>query len=196
MQESKYYKRKCKKVVNKVWLTKLLIGIIFVLISLIYVNFSDKNLDNYKKVILEDNISFASINNLYQKYIGKTTTKAKDKATDDSAKDMLTFNEGIIYESIEQYNNSYKMKVGKEYLVNFLKPGIIVFVGEKDGLGNTVIVQGNDGVDIWYSNVNMTTYGMYDYVSKGETLGTSNDEYIYLTFVNDGNYLKYEEYIK
>lgn len=194
MQESKYYKRKHHKESDKGWLTKILISVIFVLVSLIYVNFSDKNLNFYKKNILEDNISFASLNNLYKKYVGNVATKENNK--ENEADEMLTFNEGLIYESIEQYNNSYKLKVGKEYLVSFLKPGIIVFIGEKDGLGNTVIVQGNDGVDIWYSNVNMTVYGLYDYVSEGESLGTSNDEYIYLTLVDDGTYLKYEDYIK
>ena len=80
-------------------------------------------------------------------------------------------------------------------MVEVLVPGIIVFDGEKDDLGNTIIVQGNDGVDVWYSCVTMKEKGLYDYVSKGDILGISNDVYVTISIYEDGKLLDYEEYI-
>ena len=73
--------------------------------------------------------------------------------------------------------------------------GIIVYIGDKDDLGNTVIVQGNDGIDIWYSGISLKEYGLYDYVSKGDILGLSSDVYVTISIYEDGELLKYEEYI-
>lgn len=191
MIDCKYYRKKNNKKSNKcgntVWLSKLLISIIFVLTSLIYMNISDDTQNSYKKNVLEDNIDFYEINQVYDKYIGDGEEQSDTE---------LTFNDSIIASEVISYGDSYRLNVGTDYLINIMKPGIIVYIGDKDGLGNTVIVQGNDGVDIWYSNVLVSEYSLYDYVSVGDTIGTSNDEYIYLTFLKDGDYLTYEEYFK
>ena len=60
-------------------------------------------------------------------------------------------------------------------------------------MGNTVIVQGVDGIDIWYSNLGEVKYGMYDYVSSGDILGLSNEYYL-VSLYKDGNMISYEEY--
>ena len=39
-------------------------------------------------------------------------------------------------------------------------------MGEKEGYGNTLIIQGADGVDIWYGNVNSTSLKLYDYIER------------------------------
>ena len=41
----------------------------------------------------------------------------------------------------------------------------------------------------------MLSVNLYDYVEKNILLGTSINEYIYLTFMSDGKYLDYEKYI-
>ena len=182
---SKYYKNEERP--NKIWVTKLLLSIIFLLSSLIYINFSNKNKENYTNKILENSISFTKMNNIYDKYIGASNKESSNK-------ELLTINENLNYTSLTQYNNSTELTVGQDSPVNILKPGIIVYIGEKDDLGNTVIVQGNDGVDIWYSNILVTEYSLYDYVSKNDIIGTTNSNYLYLTIVKDNEYLTYEEY--
>lgn len=78
--------------------------------------------------------------------------------------------------------------------ISVITSGIVVFIGEKDDLGNTVIIQGNDGVDIWYSNITDTDISVYDYIEAGSILGSSNSEDIYLTINKDGEFINYEEY--
>ena len=56
--------------------------------------------------------------------------------------------------------------------VSLIQSGIVVYVGEKDNLGNTVIVQGVDGIDVWYSNLGNVNVSLYDYVSNGDIIKT------------------------
>ena len=70
----------------------------------------------------------------------------------------------------EEVDGRYKFKQDAESPAISLTPGIIVFYGTKEELGNTVIVQGNDGVDIWYSGVTLSSFSIYDYVSKGNKI--------------------------
>ena len=83
----------------------------------------------------------------------------------------------------------------KNYLIPINESGIIVFIGEKEGYGNVVIVQRVDGVDEWYGNISNVNVKLYDYVKKGDLLGDTSD-ILYLVYKKDGNVLNYEEYFK
>lgn len=169
-------------------ISRTLLTIIFVLASVIYTNLSDKNAELYKKYVLENSLSFTKINNLYQRVFGKVDITQKENDS------TSVFFNSIQYSNIENYKNGVKLTVGINEAVNVITSGIVVFVGAKDDLGNTVIIQGNDGVDIWYSNITDTDIKVYDYVEAGSILGTSNSEDIYLTISKDGKYISYEEY--
>lgn len=189
MKDSKFYKKVygTKKNNNKTWITQLLITIIIILTCLIVNNLSKD--DNLLKNWLERDLSFAKLNTYYQKFIGHK------EDNDNKGDDMLTFNDTSTDEIPEKINNSYKIKMTNTNSINALKPGIIVYIGEKDDLGNTVIIQGNDGVDIWYSNITNVEYNLYDYIKEQTTIGVAKDDTMYLTFDKNGKYLSYEEYI-
>ena len=71
---------------------------------------------------------------------------------------------------------------------------MVVFIGEKENYGSTIIIENLDGIDFWYSNISTTNLKLYDYVEKGNLVGeVSND--LYMVFSKDGKYLNYEEYI-
>lgn len=169
-------------------ISRSLVAIIFVLGSIIFTNVSDKNKELYQKYVLEDSLEFTKINELYQSLFGKVDITSKKD--DDSS--LVSGN--ITYTNIEPFKNGVKLTVGMNEVVNVITSGIVVFIGEKDDLGNTIIVQGNDGVDIWYSNITDTDIKVYDYIEAGSILGTSNAEDIYITICKDGEFMNYEEY--
>lgn len=171
-------------------ISRVLITIIFVLGSIIYTNINSDNKKLYKKYVLENSLSFTKINNLYNDLFGEIDflKKTKDNSTP-------VFN-NISYSSVENYKNGVKLNVSMNETVSAITSGIVVFIGEKEELGNTIIIQGNDGVDIWYSNITDTNIKVYDYVESGSILGTSNSNELYLTLIKDGKYMNYEEYIK
>ena len=164
---------------------RLLISIVITLIILILIKSSnDFKTIFYKKVYI-DNISFAPISNLYNKYIGNINLFNKLEPV---------FNEKLEYESLEPYLDGVKLKINNN-LVPINESGIVVYIGEKEEYGNTIIIQRIDGVDEWYASINNSNIKLYDYVEKGNILGEV-DEYLYLVYKKDGNILNYEEYIK
>ena len=80
-------------------------------------------------------------------------------------------------------------------MVPVLESGIVIFMGEKEDYGNTVVVEQIDGVDVYYSNILTDGIQLYDYVEKGSLLGEVQDKNLYLTFQKDGEYLNYKDYI-
>ena len=195
MKDSKYYRKKMQeKNKNKFaeckWLTKLLLSIIIVLICLIVTNFSVEIKNSFKNYVLEQNLNFGSINKLYDKYV--------DGGIENSGETIEVVNESDnTFSNIKSNGDgTYSLSIERENGVLALNAGLIVFIGDKDNLSNTVIIQGNDGIDIWYSNVSVTEYSLYDYVSKGDILGLSLNDNIILTIMKDGNKLTYEEYFK
>lgn len=177
---------KPSKFINK-FCTQILISIILVLSCAIYVNISADNLSFFKNKLFQDTLLFVKINNLYAKYFGDVIPNKVNQTTP-------VFNSKIEYAQITKENNSYKLTLNSN-VIHPLESGIIVFMGEKDNLGNTLIVQGVDGVDIWYSNISFEGLTLYDYIEKDTILGNANSNNIYLTFMKDGNFIGYENYL-
>ena len=170
--------------------SRTLVSVIVVLLSAIYINYSNKNFQKYKENLFEHSISFTRISKTYNKVFGQIIPIDIEKGTT-----KMVFDNKITYDSIEEYNNGYKLSLTNN-LVTSLYDGIVVFIGEKEGYGNTVIVQGSNGVDIWYGNVTNVGVSLYDYIDKKSTIAEAKDNTLYLVFNRENEYLNYEEYLK
>ena len=178
-----------KNNVGTIFFIKLLISIVITLVILILIKSSSNFKNEFYKKVYSDNISFTQLKQVYNKYIGNLDI------FDNVVKTEMVFNEKLIYKSKEKYLDGVKLNVDANYLVPINESGIIVFIGEKEGYNNTVIVQRVDGIDEWYGNIQNVNVKLYDYVSKGELLGDVNNN-LYLVYKKDGNILNYEEYLK
>ena len=87
------------------------------------------------------------------------------------------------YSKEDRAVNGVSLNIGTNYNFYSLCGGIVVYIVEKEKLGNTIIIQGTDGIDYWYSNLENISVNLYDYIEKDILLGTTKDEFIYLTFV-------------
>lgn len=168
---------------------KLFISIILMLIVLILIKSSSNFKNSFYEKIYGTNFSFTQLNNIYNKYIGSFDF------LDEVAKTEAVFNETLTYQNKEKYLDGVKLIIDSNYLVPISESGIVVFIGQKEGYNNTVIIQRIDGVDEWYGNIENVNVELYDYVKKGELLGESNNN-LYLVYKKDGNVLNYEEYLK
>ena len=167
-------------------LTKFLLAIIFFLISIIFTNISDKNLLFYKEYVFTESLPFTKIKGWYEDLFGEVLPSDDSTAT--------VFNGKLVYKEIEDYEDGEKLVVSKNSLVNNITSGIVVFSGDKDNYGNTVIVQGIDGVDIWYGNLENVSVNLYDYIEAGSIIGQTKNENLYLVIKKDNEYIKYENY--
>lgn len=188
---SKGYKKKLvlKNGVKK-FINRCLIVIILFLCCLILLK-SNKDFKNYLiKYVYEDSVHFTKLKELYEKYFGKVLSVDKVLPSEEKV-----FNEKISYEKANVYKDGVELKVSNNYLIPNLESGIVVFIGEKEGYGNTIIIEQVNGVDVWYSNVKVNNIKMYDYIEKGSLLGESIDNKLYMVFQKEGKYLDYKEYI-
>lgn len=167
-------------------LSKFLIAIIFFLSSIIFTNISDNNLLLYKEYVLTESLPFTKIKGWYEELFGEVLP--------DSKNNQMVFDGKLLYKDIKDYYDGEQLTLNNNTLINNITSGIVVFIGEKDNYNNTVIIQGVDGVDAWYGNLENVSVKLYDYVEKNSVLGQTKDDKLYLVLKKDNDYLKYENY--
>lgn len=178
-----------KKSVRK-FINRCLIVIILFLGCLIMVKSNTSFKSKIIDYVYSDSFKFTKLRSIYEKYFGKILSA--DKVVPEEKK---VFNEKINYNSANVYKDGVKLAVSSNYMVPTLESGIVVFMGEKEGYGNTIIIEQIDGIDVWYSNIKSNQVKMYDYVEKGSMLGEVSGDTFYMVFQKDGNYLNYKDYI-
>lgn len=171
------------------FLNRFLITGLITIICLIVLKSNSFLKDSFYNKVLNVNFNFAYVNDLYGRYFGGVLP-----FSDFFSETTTVFNETLSYDGYSSYLDGVSLNVSSNYLVPSLDSGLVVFVGEKEGYGNTVIVETVSGVDMWYSNMSSISVDMYEYVSRGDFLGNC-DNNLYLVFKKDGNVLDYQEYI-
>lgn len=170
--------------------TRVLITVIIFLVGMILV----KNNTEIKNVILEQiynkNFKFTKAKKIYEKYFGAILSS--EQFTND---EQAVFQEKLTYKKANTYLDGVALTVDNNYMVPVLETGIVIFMGEKEGYGNTVVIEQIDGVDVSYSNISTDGIQLYDYVEKGSLLGEVNNKKLYLVFQQDGEYLDYKRFV-
>lgn len=175
-----------RKLVNK--LTILLLLVLGVIIGIK----TNKDFKQFVKVkVFEETFPFSKINSLYQKYFG-TSLPFEGVLKNDTE---TVFKEKLSYSKKEKYQDGLKLTVSKEYLAPVLESGMVVFIGDKETYGKTVIIQQIDGIDVWYSNMDNINVNLYDYIEKGTLIGSVKESSLILLFKKDGKILDYENKI-
>ncbi len=175
---------KIMRFINKC-LSAILIGVI----ALIVMEYSPKFKTFMNEEVLGKNISFGFIGKIYNKFFGKVLpTSSNDNV-------VKVFNEKIDYSNKEKYLDGYKLTVTNNYLVPVINSGIVVFIGEKEGYGRVITIEGEDGVTLTYGNIINTDIKLYDYVTKGSFLGEVNENTLYIIALKSGEYQDFETYI-
>lgn len=172
-------------------ISKICFCIILVLLCLIFFKASPNFKQKFYSTVYEENFSFTTINSIYEKYAGSSLPFENLFNNPTST----VFNEKLNYSDAHKYLDGVKLIVEKNYLVPSLEKGLIIFIGEKEGYGQTLIVQQSDGIDVWYGNIDSINVGMYEYIEKGDLLGEVGSTELYLLFKKNGEILDYKEYI-
>ena len=167
---------------------RLLIVVVLFLTALIACKSNSQIKDKVYKYLYTEDISFTKIKKIYNKYLGGFLPIKKEVDTE------KVFQEKLKYTDLSIYQDGIKLSVGNNYLVPALQEGMVVFVGDKENYGNTIIVEDLEGVRYWYGNITTSSLKLYDYIEKGSLIGETSTN-LYLVFSKDDNYLDYEKYI-
>ena len=168
----------------------MILGII-TLITLIMLK-SNMNLkSNFYKYVYQDNIKFATINNWYTSKFGSPIPFSNLLS---SYETIPVFNEQLSYTEASKYKDGVNLTVDYQYLIPSLDSGIVIFIGDKEGYVKTVIVQQENGIEVWYSNLEEINVKLYDYIKKGNLIGVANKN-LYLVFIKNGEVMDYKKYI-
>lgn len=167
----------------------LFLGVI-VLGLLISFKANKENKNFITNFLSTNHISFAKINKWYQDNLGSILPFKKEKSTNE------VFNEKLEYSNLEEYKSGIKLTTKDKYLVPNINEGIVIFIGDKEEVGNTIIIQSSNEVEYWYSNVENISVNLYDYVSKGEYLGEVKNKTLYLSFYKNNEAQNYKEYLQ
>ncbi|MDD4298184.1 MAG: M23 family metallopeptidase [Bacilli bacterium] len=173
------------------FIMKLMILCVMFLSSLIYIKSSTVNKQRFYDMFLKDNLSFAVINNLYNNHLG-SVLPFKDIIKNNKP----VFKEKLVFSDSSIYKDGVMLNVDESYLVPVLDSGIVVFIGNKEDYGKTVIVQQSNGIDVWYGNIDNLNVKIYDYIEGGSLLGETVDNKLYLVFKKEGKILDYKKYIQ
>lgn len=185
LQEKLVLKKSVRRFINQT-----LISIIILLVGLIVIRKDVSLKEKINKRIYEDNIEFIKVKNLYDKYFGELLP-----IENIVPKEQPVFSEKITYEKEEKYLDGVKLTVTNNLMVPNMKDGIVVFIGEKENYGNTIVVEQTDGIDVFYGNIDNVNVKLYDYVESGTLLGQAKNNNIFLVFQKEGNNLDYKQYI-
>lgn len=193
MYESKFLKKQNKNNSKLLkFINKILFLVLLMLLCVILCESNPKVKKFVKEEIFEKNLSFAKINKWYKDKFGSVIPIDDIVPSDEN---VLVFSEELDYIKEDKYHEGVKLTVSKNYLIPVIKSGIVVFIGEKENYGRTVIVQQVDGIDCWYGNLDTESVKLYDYVEKGSLLGETKQDLLYLVFQKDGDFLDYKNYI-
>lgn len=188
-------KRKNKENYIGIFIKNIFIKVFLVVFLLVFCSLFMKKNNNYKSFIFDKiynhNVSFAFIKKYYNKYLGDIIPFESISPQ----KKVISLNK-IEYIEKSTYNNGVKLKLDNNYLIPILNDGIVIFIGEKEGFNNTIIIEDDNRVDYIYGNLDDINVKLYDYVKKGDLLGTVKDNSLYLMFEKDGNVIDYKKYIK
>ena len=169
-------------------LIKISVVIIFLVFGSLIVN-KNTNIKNFLyKNIYNSYLSLSKIKGIYTKYLGNISL------LNNETKEV--FNEKIRYNELSTYNNGIKLSLDNNYSIPIIRSGIVIFIGNKEGLNNTVIVEDENGIDYIYGNLSKINVKIYDYVKENDYLGEALDNTLYLVFQKGDKYLDYKEYLK
>jgi stage IV sporulation protein FA len=79
---------------------------------------------------------------------------------------------GKILENFEKNGQGIMIETGKGAAVQSINDGNVMFIGVKEGIGKTVIIQHPDKSETWYGNLDEIKVKLYEFIEKRTVVGT------------------------
>ncbi len=179
-----------KKIINNSF-SMILLSFVIILFLLIVKKVNPDLTKNIKTAIFDKSFNFIKVNSLTKKVFGKEFIYQDSKNNS-----LNVFNDELDNTDVHKYYDGEKFQVSNNLPIGIFESGVVVYSGFKENFNNTVIIQGIDGYNIWYGNLNNIGVSLYDYVEKNSLIGSADGNFIYILIEKDSKFYSYDEYKK
>ncbi|MDF0726772.1 M23 family metallopeptidase [Cytobacillus sp. S13-E01] len=171
---------------KEVFMFKILLSVCLVLIvAILYKNQSPQfdSARQFVKGTMENDFQFAAITKMYEERFGSPLAifpKDKNDNGEQVAQNEPTTPYAVpvnarVLQGFEVNGQGITVETGSKSAVKAMNEGVITFVGNKDELGKTVIIQHADGSHTWYAKLQSIDVSLYQFVKTGQELGKVMD---------------------
>jgi stage IV sporulation protein FA len=176
-------------------LIRLLISAIIVLCLAIVLKSSSPMSGKVHSVVqklFSQEFQFASATKWYEKHFGSPLTLFQKNKTDiarNSEQNLAVPASGKVLQNFKIDGKGVIIQTSQNQKVEAMKEGVVLFVGNKDSLGKTIIIQHADGSESWYGKLKEAKVNASDRVESKQVIGK-------VSTTNDGKYGSYYFAIK
>lgn len=133
---------------------------------------------NFVEKTFETEFQFTKVSAWYEKQFGKplalfpSSERGESKEEDPNIKAVYAV-PATVTQSFEDNGKGIMLETVSDSNVVALNAGMVTFIGEKENLGKTIIIQHSDGSDTWYGKLDSINKDvkLYDVVEKGAVIG-------------------------
>ncbi|MGE6375567.1 peptidoglycan DD-metalloendopeptidase family protein [Peribacillus muralis] len=156
---------------------KILVSVCLFLVIAVMFKHPSAHLDPARSFVTENmskEFQFASISNWYESAFGKPIAflpKEADKETVDSKEGYAQPASAKITQTFETNGEGLILETSKGSKVEAINEGVVIFAGEKEGIGKTVVIQHANKSESWYGQLKEIDVKLYEIVKKGNEVG-------------------------
>jgi stage IV sporulation protein FA len=166
---------------SQTFIFKCLIAAGLVLATGIFFKTYAKAYPEVEKVIhyaMTEDVNFAKVSEWYEKSFGEplalfpSKNNSTEKVTATGKDNFAVPVNGTITKGFSDTKQGVYIQTDVDAKVDAIESGFVVSVGEKDGIGKTVVIRHSDGAESWYGNLATVDVKPYDFVKREQNIGT------------------------
>jgi stage IV sporulation protein FA len=169
---------------KEVFIFKILASVLLFLVVAIIFRENIAGLNPAKSFVektMEQDFQFAMVSEWYEDNFGKplailpfNNDKANNKNVVEKEHDIPVFS-GKVLENFEKNGQGIMIETAKGATVEAMNEGMVEFIGVKEGLGKTVIIQHSDQTETWYGNLDEVKVKLYSFIESETVIGTASE---------------------
>lgn len=170
---------------KEVFIFKVLASACLVLVIAIMFRNQTPELDSAREFVtksMNEEFQFAAVSDWYEGTFGKPLAllptngqKSEENRPDESKPQYALPASGKILEDFGENGQRITIETGQGAAVEAMNEGLVRFIGEQEGFGQTVVIQHADKSESWYGNLSEVDVTLYQYIEKGTKVGKATD---------------------
>ncbi|MGA9289623.1 MAG: M23 family metallopeptidase [Anaerobacillus sp.] len=129
----------------------------------------------YVSNMMADEFQFATVKDWYEGKFGNPVALFPTEPVSDSASDAPAYAlpaSGKVLEDFETTGKGIMVETVLSSGVEAIDAGVVTYAGDKEGIGQTVVIQHTDGSESWYGMLESIDVSVYDFVQTKDKLGS------------------------